>query len=41
MHKNRPCRPRAQGEAQTAIDKWKEGVKASEAAADAHRKKVD
>ncbi|MGW8061196.1 putative T7SS-secreted protein [Streptomyces ziwulingensis] len=31
----------AQGQAQTAIDKWKEGVKASEAAADAHRKKVD
>ncbi|MCX4514793.1 DUF6531 domain-containing protein [Streptomyces sp. NBC_01619] len=31
----------AQGQAQTAIDKWKEGVKASEAAADAHRKKID
>ncbi|WP_318218143.1 putative T7SS-secreted protein [Streptomyces sp. SCL15-6] len=31
----------AQGQAQTAIDKWKEGVKASEEAADAHRKKVD
>ncbi|MFD7302190.1 putative T7SS-secreted protein [Streptomyces pharetrae] len=31
----------AQGRAQTAIDKWKEGVKASEEAADAHRKKVD
>ncbi|MFI1510063.1 putative T7SS-secreted protein [Streptomyces sp. NPDC020597] len=31
----------AQGQAQTAIDKWKEGVKASESAADAHRKKVD
>ncbi|MEU3978856.1 putative T7SS-secreted protein [Streptomyces sp. NPDC026672] len=31
----------AQGQAQTAIDKWKEGVTASEAAADAHRKKVD
>ncbi|NED83376.1 type IV secretion protein Rhs, partial [Streptomyces sp. SID11233] len=31
----------AQGQAQTAIDKWKEGVKASETAADAHRKKVD
>ncbi|WP_336113370.1 putative T7SS-secreted protein [Streptomyces sp. PTD9-10] len=31
----------AQGRAQTAIDKWKEGVKASEDAADAHRKKVD
>ncbi|MFG2868213.1 putative T7SS-secreted protein [Streptomyces sp. NPDC048338] len=31
----------AQGQAQTAIDKWKEGVKASENAADAHRKKVD
>ncbi|MFJ1809507.1 MULTISPECIES: putative T7SS-secreted protein [unclassified Streptomyces] len=31
----------AQGQAQTAIDKWKEGVKASEDAADAHRKKVD
>ncbi|MFC9915842.1 putative T7SS-secreted protein [Streptomyces sp. NPDC127197] len=30
----------AQGQAQTAIDKWKEGVKASEGAADAHRKKV-
>ncbi|MEU0673014.1 putative T7SS-secreted protein [Streptomyces sp. NPDC006172] len=31
----------AQGQAQTAIDKWKEGVKASQDAADAHRKKVD
>ncbi|MGP3732200.1 putative T7SS-secreted protein [Streptomyces sp. GDS52] len=31
----------AQGQAQTAIGKWKEGVKASEDAADAHRKKVD
>ncbi|MEU6406376.1 putative T7SS-secreted protein [Streptomyces sp. NPDC046985] len=31
----------AQGQAQTAIDKWKEGVKASEDAADAHRGKVD
>ncbi|MGW3679428.1 putative T7SS-secreted protein [Streptomyces prasinus] len=31
----------AQGQAQTAIEKWKEGVKASEDAADAHRKKVD
>ncbi len=31
----------AQGQAQTAIDKWKEGVKVSETAADAHRKKVD
>ncbi|QFZ73772.1 type IV secretion protein Rhs [Streptomyces fagopyri] len=31
----------AQGQAQVAIDKWKEGVKASEDAADAHRKKVD
>ncbi|WP_428952865.1 putative T7SS-secreted protein [Streptomyces sp. cg35] len=31
----------AQGRAQTAIDKWKEGTKASEDAADAHRKKVD
>ncbi|MEU0847396.1 putative T7SS-secreted protein [Streptomyces flaveolus] len=31
----------AQGQAQTAIDKWKEGVKASEEAADAHRKRVD
>ena len=31
----------AQGQAQTAIDRWKEGVKASEGAADAHRKKVD
>ncbi|MFE1955468.1 putative T7SS-secreted protein [Streptomyces sp. NPDC059524] len=31
----------AQSQAQTAIDKWKEGTKASEAAADAHRKKVD
>ncbi|MFE3635309.1 putative T7SS-secreted protein [Streptomyces sp. NPDC059168] len=31
----------AQGQAQTAIDKWKAGVKASEDAADAHRWKVD
>ncbi|NUK27755.1 putative T7SS-secreted protein, partial [Streptomyces lunaelactis] len=31
----------AQGQAQTAIDKWKEGTKASTNAADAHRKKVD
>ncbi|MFD5127991.1 putative T7SS-secreted protein, partial [Streptomyces olindensis] len=31
----------AQAQAQTAIDKWKEGVKTSEDAADAHRKKVD
>ncbi|MFF7178727.1 putative T7SS-secreted protein [Streptomyces sp. NPDC008121] len=31
----------AQGEAQTAIDKWKQGVKASENAADAHRKRID
>ncbi|MET8828240.1 putative T7SS-secreted protein [Streptomyces sp. NPDC004610] len=31
----------AQGQAQTAIDTWKEGVKASEDAADAHRRKVD
>ncbi|MER6409674.1 putative T7SS-secreted protein [Streptomyces humidus] len=31
----------AQGQAQTSIDKWKKGVKASEDAADAHRKKVD
>ncbi len=31
----------AQRQAQTAIDKWKEGVQASEDAADAHRKKVD
>ncbi|UYQ62473.1 putative T7SS-secreted protein [Streptomyces peucetius] len=31
----------AQGRAQTAIDKWKEGTKASQDAADAHRKKVD
>ncbi|MBV2357332.1 RHS domain-containing protein [Streptomyces sp. J2-1] len=30
----------AQGRAQTAIDKWKEGTKASEEAADAHRAKV-
>ncbi len=29
----------AQGQAQTAIDQWKKGVKASEDAADAHRKK--
>ncbi|MER5737245.1 putative T7SS-secreted protein [Streptomyces sp. NPDC002262] len=31
----------AQGQAQTAIDRWKEGVQASEKAADAHRAKVD
>ncbi|MFF7328570.1 putative T7SS-secreted protein [Streptomyces sp. NPDC008150] len=31
----------AQGRAQTAIDKWKAGTKASEDAADAHKKKVD
>ncbi|GGT23310.1 hypothetical protein GCM10010271_28570 [Streptomyces kurssanovii] len=31
----------AQGRAQTAIDKWKEGTKASQDAADAHRKRVD
>ncbi|MGZ0199844.1 putative T7SS-secreted protein [Streptomyces sp. RM1] len=31
----------AQGQAQHAIDKWKEGDKASEAAADAHKKKVE
>ncbi|MFE6282252.1 putative T7SS-secreted protein [Streptomyces sp. NPDC057877] len=31
----------AQGQAQTAIDKWQDGVKASEDAANAHRKKVD
>ncbi|WP_217135859.1 putative T7SS-secreted protein [Streptomyces sp. AC558_RSS880] len=31
----------AQGQAQTAIEKWKDGVKASEDAADAHRKKID
>ncbi len=31
----------AQGRAQTAIDKWKEGTKASEDAADAHRRKID
>ncbi|MFC5955401.1 putative T7SS-secreted protein [Streptomyces pratens] len=31
----------AQGQAQTAIEKWQEGVKASEDAADAHRKRVD
>ncbi|GAA1011252.1 putative T7SS-secreted protein [Streptomyces thermogriseus] len=31
----------AQGQAQLAIDKWKEGVKASEEAADAHRKKIE
>ncbi|MEU0149996.1 putative T7SS-secreted protein [Streptomyces sp. NPDC006288] len=31
----------AQGQAQTAIEKWKEGVKASKGAADAHRAKVD
>ncbi|MFE7108223.1 putative T7SS-secreted protein [Streptomyces sp. NPDC057575] len=31
----------AQGQAQTAIDKWKAGITASEDAADAHRKKVD
>ncbi|MEZ3182704.1 type IV secretion protein Rhs [Streptomyces pimonensis] len=31
----------AQGQAQTAIEKWKDGVEASEDAADAHREKVD
>ncbi|MFF8032980.1 putative T7SS-secreted protein [Streptomyces sp. NPDC016626] len=31
----------AQGQAQTAIEKWKDGVKASEDAADAHREKID
>ncbi|WP_432114448.1 putative T7SS-secreted protein [Streptomyces sp. S1] len=31
----------AQGQAQTSIDKWKQGTKASEDAADAHLKKVD
>ncbi|MFI8963405.1 putative T7SS-secreted protein [Streptomyces sp. NPDC053493] len=31
----------AQGQAQTAIDKWKEGTKASEDAANAHQKKVE
>ncbi|MEU1278357.1 putative T7SS-secreted protein [Streptomyces sp. NPDC005805] len=31
----------AQNQAQTAIEMWKEGVKASENAADAHRKKID
>ncbi|PZH18457.1 type IV secretion protein Rhs [Streptomyces sp. NTH33] len=31
----------AQNQAQTAIDMWKEGVKASEDAANAHRKKVE
>ncbi|MER5492485.1 putative T7SS-secreted protein [Streptomyces sp. NPDC002490] len=31
----------AQGRAQVAIDKWKEGTAASRDAADAHRKKVD
>ncbi|MET7684036.1 putative T7SS-secreted protein [Streptomyces sp. NPDC005423] len=31
----------AQGQAQTAIDTWKAGTKASEDAADAHRTKVD
>lgn len=31
----------AQGQAQTAIDKWKEGTKSSADAADAHRKKID
>ncbi|MFB9737609.1 putative T7SS-secreted protein [Streptomyces thermocoprophilus] len=31
----------AQAQAQTAIDKWKEGVKASEEAAETHRKKVE
>ncbi|MFE2264774.1 putative T7SS-secreted protein [Streptomyces griseosporeus] len=31
----------AQGQAQAAIDLWKKGVKASEEAADAHRRKVD
>ena len=31
----------AQGQAQLALDKWKDGTKASEDAADAHKKKVD
>ncbi|MFE7803223.1 putative T7SS-secreted protein [Streptomyces sp. NPDC057430] len=31
----------AQGRAQTAIDKWKEGTRASANAADAHRRKID
>ncbi|MFI1657312.1 putative T7SS-secreted protein [Streptomyces sp. NPDC020472] len=31
----------AQGQAQTAIDKWKQGTKASEDAANAHQKNVD
>lgn len=31
----------AQNQAQTAIDVWKEGVKASQDAADAHRKRID
>ncbi|MEU6541650.1 putative T7SS-secreted protein, partial [Streptomyces sp. NPDC047000] len=31
----------AQAQAQTAIDKWKAGVKASQDAADAHRRKID
>jgi RHS repeat-associated protein len=31
----------AQNQAQTAIDMWKQGVKISEEAADAHRKKID
>ncbi|MFI0989464.1 putative T7SS-secreted protein [Streptomyces exfoliatus] len=31
----------AQGQAQTAIDKWKQGTKASEDAANAHQKSVD
>jgi YD repeat-containing protein len=31
----------AQGQAQTAIEKWEEGTKASQDAADAHRKQVD
>ncbi|MFI1015528.1 putative T7SS-secreted protein [Streptomyces sp. NPDC020965] len=31
----------AQAQAQTAVAKWKEGVKVSEIAADAHRKKLD
>jgi RHS repeat-associated protein len=31
----------AQNQAQTAIDMWKEGIKASQDAADAHRKRID
>ncbi|MFH9690348.1 putative T7SS-secreted protein [Streptomyces sp. NPDC017413] len=31
----------AQNQAQTAIDMWKEGVKASQGAADGHRKRID